>query len=142
MKKLLCFLTAIALLLSLTACIGLPGNSGGDATEGTETQETTGPAADAAYPTGLYMMRWLGDENGDYVPEGNEFEDYDGTTTIVDRMYEDSVMVWCDIGEDGTATMSRPYGNDPVEMDFNTGEPGMLQYGSYLTPYYWNEETG
>lgn len=140
MKKLLCFLTAIALLLSLTACIGLPGSSGGNETQAA-TDATDAPAG-AAYPTGLYMMRWLGNENGDYVPEGNEFEDYDGMTTFVERMYKDNETMWCEIDETGKGVMHLPLDYDPVEMDFNTGEPGTVHYGSYTSPYYFDAESG
>lgn len=138
MKKLLCLWTVACLLLALAACGAAPETNGGGETQA--PTEATEPKP--AYPTGLYMMRWLGDENGEYVAEGNEFETYSGKTTLVERMYKDCATMWCDIGEDGTATMSLPYGYDPVEMDFNTGEPGVLRYGEYVAPYYWNEETG
>lgn len=143
MKKLLCFLLAAAMLLSLTACGG-NGMTGGDETlAGDETQAATDTPADtAAFPTGLYMLRWIGDESGNYLPDGNEFEDYDGMTTLLETMYEDNETIWCEIDESGKSVLHLPFGNDPVEMDFNTGEPGTLRYGSFVTSYDWDKETG
>lgn len=146
MKKLLCILLAAALLLTTTACGILPiGKKGGDATPTADETlaPTAAPAAQAAFPTGLYMLRWIGDETGAYLPEANETTDYfNQPVTLLDLMYEDNDTIWCDIDEDGTATMHLPNGYDPVELDFHTDEPGTLRYGSYVSPYYYNEETG
>lgn len=143
MKKLLCLWIVACLLLTLAAC-------GGDAKESTPPETETQAPTDvteatepkSAYPTGLYMLRWIGDETGAYMPEGNEYEDYFGRPiTLLDRMYEDSETMWCEIGEDGVGTMTLPNGYDPVELDFNTDEPGTLRCGDYLVPYH-TDETG
>ena len=142
MKKMLCLWIAACLLLTLAACGG--EGKPGDETEGSETPATTEATEQkAAYPTGLYMLRWIGDETGAYLPEGNEAEDYYGHTfTLLDRMYEDNETMWCEIGEDGVGTMTLPNGYDPVEMNFDSGEPGKLLYGETLATYHFDPETG
>jgi len=137
MKRLLCFLIALTLLLALAACGGQSGKRGGangdsDATPAGDQTDAAPTEIAAQYPRGLYMLRWIGDESGAYLPEGNEFESY----TLLEMMYGYNETVWCEIGEDGVGTMIQPHGYDPVPIDFNTGEPGMVQYGDYLVPYY------
>ncbi|MBQ3356893.1 MAG: hypothetical protein IJG45_07280 [Oscillospiraceae bacterium] len=143
MKKLLRVWIVLALLLTLAACGAVGGTSGGAQTgsEAAPTEAQAQTEAAAQYPVGLFMLRWIGDESGSYMPEGNEFEEYSGMTTLLKTMYRDNETLWCEIGEDGTGTMHLPFGRDPVEMDFNTDEPGMLRFGYYLVPYY-TDETG
>ncbi|MBQ6430954.1 MAG: hypothetical protein IJJ99_03650 [Oscillospiraceae bacterium] len=147
MKRLFCLLLVFALLLTLAACggnrrrIGDVGMGPDDETQDTEAQaDPTGEAAQ--YPVGLFMLRWIGDENGEYVPKDNEFEDYYGNPiTLLEEMYENNSTLWCEIGEDGTGTVTLPFGSDPQPIDFNTDEAGKVQYGDYLVPYY-TDETG
>lgn len=144
MKRLVCLLLAIALLAMLTACGGSADGKGGgndSATEGAPDAQTV-PTEDAAaqYPRGLYMLRWIGDESGAYLPEGNEFEDYGGMTTLLETMYKENETIWCEIGEDGAGTVYLPFGSDPTPIDFNTGEPGKVQFGDYLVPYQVDED--
>lgn len=141
MKRLVCLLLAIALLAMLTACGGSADGKGGgndSATEGAPDAQTV-PTEDAAaqYPRGLFMLRWIGDESGAYLPEGNEFESY----TLLDMMYGYNETVWCEIGEDGVGTVVQPHGYDPVPIDFNTGEAGKVRYGDSVVPYH-TDETG
>lgn len=150
-------MTAILLLSLLTAC-------GGITAEGPEEDDTAVmsnvlvPEEDApAIPAGLYMLKYIGNEAGEYVPESNEFLDFlNRPTTLLEMMWADNSTIWCEIGEDGVGVYTAGT-YDPVPMDFNTGEPGMLLFGgvrSYdamsdeyvaeeaLVPYHFDEDTG
>ena len=162
MKKIIAILLAAVLLLSLAACGGKT-DSTAKTTEAQEAvSETPSEAVDMsaaedalAIPAGLYMFKYIGDENGEYVEEFNVFEDFYGRpVTLTDMLWADNTTIWCEIGEDGVGTFtSGPY--DPVGMDLNTGEPGMLLFGgvrSYdamsdeyiaeeaLVPYHYDEQ--
>lgn len=138
MKKLLCFLLVLVLLLTGSACGEIPGKNDAESSTQAQPAETQAEptAQEAQYPRGLYMLRWIGDESGAYLPEGNEFEDHGGMTTLLETMYRENETLWCEIGEDGVGRMTLPFGRDPVSIDFNTGEAGKVQYGDYLVPYY------
>ena len=166
MRKIVILLLALSMLLSLAAC---GGRTNAETTEkkeetpeaiGETPSETTDTPAEEdapAIPSGLYMLKYIGDENGEYVEEANVFEDFFGRpVTLMDMLWADNSTFWCEIGEDGVGTFTAGT-YDPVGMDFNTGEPGMLLFGgvrSYdamsdeyvaeeaLVPYHYDEETG
>ena len=138
MRKIVILLLALSMLLSLAAC---GGRTNAETTEkkeetpeaiGETPSETTDTPAEEdapAIPSGLYMLKYIGDENGEYVEEANVFEDFFGRpVTLMDMLWADDSTFWCEIGEDGVGTFTAGT-YDPVGMDFNTGEPGMLLFG-------------
>lgn len=160
MKKATLLFLSLLILLALTAC--------GAKNTGADTENTPGEApADAepsaaeeaaqAYPSGLYMLKYIGNESGEYVEEFNVYEDFYGRpVALLDLMWADNTTIWCEIDEDGVGTYTDAT-YEPVTMDFNTGESGMLLFGgvrSYdamndeyiaeeaLVPYHYDEETG
>lgn len=143
-------LFTLVFILALCSC----GNAGKEPEAG-EAQETRA-SEKPVFPTGLFMLKYLGNEAGEYVPESNEFLDFlNQPTTLLKMMWADNTTIWCEIGEDGVGTYCG--GNyEPTKMDFNTDEPGMLLFGGvrnydagsgeYLTeeqlvPYFFDEET-
>ena len=163
MKRWICMLLAL-MLLALAAC-GAKTEAPAEATEareadgGAQGSAAEPPAGEAAQPipSGLYMIEYLGNEAGEYVPEANEYLDFfNQPTTLLDMMWADNCTIWCEIGEDGVGTYTDGT-YDPVTMDFNTGEPGMLRFGGVrtydgmadeylageaLVPYHYDEATG
>ncbi len=146
MKRLFCLLLVFVLLLTLAACGGTQNRADGSENADSEapslgTQADPAEEKTAQYPVGLYMLRWIGDESGAYLPDGNEYEDYFGRPlTLLDEMYKENETLWCEIGEDGVGTLTLPFGRDPLELDFNTEEPGTLRCGDYVVPYYTDED--
>lgn len=146
-KRALALALALTLALSLLTACGedpAPAANGQDGrpTASAASDDTTPEQPAAEYPTGLFMLCYLGDETGEYVPESNECLDYfNQPTTLMQLLWDDCQTLWCDIGEDGKGVF-HPSSYDPVAIDFNTGEPGMLLYGDSLLPYTYDAETG
>lgn len=154
MKKAASWVLALLMVFAMTAC-----GANTDPPQEPSGQEQTAPAAQSAqpHPTGLFMLKYLGNEAGEYVPESNEYLDYmNQPVTLLGMMWKDNTTIWCQIGEDGVGTYNAG-GQDPVTMDFHTDEPGMLLFGGArqinsstgeneateaLVPYHYNEETG
>ena len=150
MKRWISLLLALTLLLGLAACgaktdkADTPKStdqpqtaSGPEKTEAAPTEEPAG-----AYPRGLFMLRHIGDENGEYLTDGNEFNDFmNQPTTLLKTLYADRTTVWCELGEDGTGSYHDPF-HDPRPLDFNTGESGMLKFGEVTVPYRYDASSG
>lgn len=147
MKKLTAMLLSSAMLLSLTAC----GGGTGTETPKTSTNESVTEQTAAKVPSGLYMLKYITDETGEYVPEGNEFEDFFGhPTTLLKTMYADNQTIWCEVREDGTAVFHDPV-NGEKPMDFNTdeadtvlfdGSPAAFRYDASTGTFCFNEQEG
>ena len=148
MKKIIALLMTAVMLMSFTACGGNAAQGQEPASVANENNNTTAPAV----PAGLYMVEYIGNEAGEYVEEMNVFTDFNGKpVSVMEMLYRDNSTIWCEIREDGTGTCTS--GNyEPVEMDFNTDEPGMMKYGAVrqsdseteegIIPYHFDEETG
>ncbi len=158
MKKMVSMLLTLIMLFAMTACGANTGRPQ-DSTDEEKTSSADAPDEQPAqtYPTGMFMLKYLGNEAGEYVPESNEYLDgMNRPVTLLGMMWEDNTTIRCEIGEDGIGTYTA--GNDePVVMDFNTDEPGMLLFGGSrqlstdtgeyevaesLVPYRYDEETG
>lgn len=155
MKK-LPFIILLLAVLAMTLCACGDSGKQPEANQAPPA-ENTQASEKASYPSGLFMLKYMGDEAGRYVPESNEFLDFlNRPTTLLDMMWAENSTIWCQIGEDGIGTYTAPsYG--AVKMDFNTGEPGMLLFGGLrrhddygggtvaeegLVPYVYDRTTG
>ena len=136
MKRILAFLLAAVMLAALAACGGRQAEGTGAAAEAAADLPSV-PKAESAEgstvrPSGLFMLRHIGDENGTYVPESNEFEDFfNRPTTLHAMMYAENDTIWCEIGEDGVGQFHAP-GRDSKPIDFNTGEEGVVRLGCFF----------
>ncbi len=140
MKRKLTTLLAAVLLLGLLC--GCGASDARKAESGDPGAGSAGAKEQSAFPTGLFMLRYLGDENGEYVPESNEFKDFfNQPTTLLKMMYADNSTIWCEIGEDGTGKLYAP-SRDPKTLDFQSGEDGMLLLDGEAVPYRYDPAAG
>lgn len=160
MKRVITLLLSLSLLMICAACgsgSSDKGSTSDGSTETTDNQGDTGTADEKENanpaPSGLYMLKYIGNESGDYVDEYNVYEDFFGEPVkLLEMIMADNTTIWCEIGDDGTGTFTSG-SNDPVSMDFNTGDPGMLLLGERrypdgyteeekLVPYHYDDKTG
>lgn len=149
---------ALALTLALLLCLSLLAGCGAgtgslpvetDAAARTdenaapaEPTQDGAPAAVQPHPTGLYMLKYLGDETGAYVPESNEYLDYfNQPVTLMQMMWNDNDTIWCEFLADGTGSFHSP-SREPVTIDFSSGETGKLLFGDELLPFCYDEAAG
>ena len=113
-------LAAVAMTVVLVACGG--SGAGGDG------KPNGAPAAQ--YPSGLFMLEYLGDESGAYVADFNEYEDFlNRPITLLAMMWSMGDTIWCEVGVDGKGTFHAP-DIDPVAMDFTAGGPDSFRYSN------------
>ena len=140
MKKLLALLLVLAMVFSLAACGADTAKT--DEPAETPAEETVEETPPPPIPSGLFMLLYIGDEDGEYVEEFNTYEDFYGRPVdLIEMMHQNCETLWCDIAEDGTGTFYSTVAGE-VPMDLNTGEPDMLLLDGELTPYRYDEAAG
>lgn len=99
MKKILTVLSVIFILFSLVGCSsGEPGRP----------DNNPKPQTKDIIPSGIWVMRYAGDENGDYVEELNITEDYDfGQMSFIEKDIHDYGYLTCfRLDENGKGTFT------------------------------------
>ena len=109
MKKPLALLLSLALLLTLAAC--------GGKTPAPEKDETTVPAEPADVPAGVWVIRYLGNENGEFVEEFNMVEDFYGNPIELLELstLEFGEASYFRLNEEGEGTWT-DFSKEPVEI--------------------------
>ncbi|MBR6407209.1 MAG: hypothetical protein IKS19_01250 [Clostridia bacterium] len=126
-KKLIALFLTFALALSLCSCNGCSGNGDSDNQQ-------------SKYPTGLYIVKYFGDENGQYVEDYNTYYDFSGNIKYtMDDLWENNNTIWCNISENGTGTYSDEILGTTI-IDFNTDEEGTLLIDGKPHPYVYDPQ--
>ena len=108
MKKLLMMLLVTLMVTMLFGCGSKEGGSSNDKKE-------------TALPSGIWVLRYIGNDNGEYVEEFNMTQDFYGNMINIIEMatVDYGEISYFELDENGKGTYYSMGGRDPVEISFS-----------------------